>query len=313
MPVGRKLKDRSVLAGEAIKPFRDAVRSEVTLGAYERRLVQFFDHYNLTVDTFVTKAKADSEWAQKLILDYMLLHKARVAKGELSASTLPNLKKPIRLLLTMNDVTAINWEKITRLMPKQRKYALDRAPSIEEIRLLSSNSDLRFKAIIMTMLSSGIRVGAWNELDWGHIKPILRKEKIVAAKLTVYAGDPEEYISFMTPEAYSLLQQYIQLRESHGEKIDGSSPVIRDRFQPLPRGSYTGDINKPVRLATTGVSRLIENTFWKMGLRKEKRKRHEFSIHSFRKFFKTRAEQVMRPINVETLMGHSTGLSDSYY
>ena len=84
MPIGRKLKDRSVLEGEAIKPFRAAIRSEVTLGAYERRLVQFFDHYHLTVDTFVTKAKADSKWAQELILDYMLFHKERVTKGELS-------------------------------------------------------------------------------------------------------------------------------------------------------------------------------------------------------------------------------------
>lgn len=46
----------------------------------------------------------------------------------------------------------------------------------------------------------------------------------------------------------------------------------------------------------------------------EGQRRHEFQTdHGFRKFFKTRAEQVMRPINVETLMGHSTGNSDSYY
>lgn len=31
------------------------------------------------------------------------------------------------------------------------------------------------------------------------------------------------------------------------------------------------------------------------------------------KFFKSRAEQVMKPINVEILMSHSTGVSDSYY
>jgi hypothetical protein len=35
--------------------------------------------------------------------------------------------------------------------------------------------------------------------------------------------------------------------------------------------------------------------------------------HGFRKFFKTHAEQVMKPINVEVLMSHSTGVSDSYY
>ena len=32
-----------------------------------------------------------------------------------------------------------------------------------------------------------------------------------------------------------------------------------------------------------------------------------------RKFFKSRAEQVMRPANVELLMGHEIGISTSYY
>ena len=43
-------------------------------------------------------------------------------------------------------------------------------------------------------------------------------------------------------------------------------------------------------------------------------RRHEWkTVHGFRKFFKTRAEQVMKPANVEILMGHSIGISDSYY
>lgn len=40
---------------------------------------------------------------------------------------------------------------------------------------------------------------------------------------------------------------------------------------------------------------------WRTGLHHEKKKRHEFAIdHDFRKYFKTRAEQVMKPINVCT-------------
>jgi hypothetical protein len=51
-----------------------------------------------------------------------------------------------------------------------------------------------------------------------------------------------------------------------------------------------------------------------IGMRKERKRRHNFSVHGFRKFFKTKAEiGGMKPINVETLMGHSTGISDSYY
>lgn len=54
-----------------------------------------------------------------------------------------------------------------------------------------------------------------------------------------------------------------------------------------------------------------------LGLRRKLppgKRRHEFQAdHGFRKFFKTRAEQIMKPINVEMLMSHSTGVSDSYY
>ena len=35
--------------------------------------------------------------------------------------------------------------------------------------------------------------------------------------------------------------------------------------------------------------------------------------HGFRKFYKSRAEQVMKPINVEITMGHNIGVSASYY
>jgi hypothetical protein len=43
-------------------------------------------------------------------------------------------------------------------------------------------------------------------------------------------------------------------------------------------------------------------------------KRHEWkAAHGFRKFYKSRAEQVMKPINVEITMGHDIGVSASYY
>ena len=46
---------------------------------------------------------------------------------------------------------------------------------------------------------------------------------------------------------------------------------------------------------------------------KEGQKRHEWKAHGFRKFYKTHAEQVMKPINVEITMGHNVGVSASYY
>ena len=52
------------------------------------------------------------------------------------------------------------------------------------------------------MASSGIRVGAWDNLRWGNIRPIERDNEVIAAKMIVYAGEDEEYFTFISPEAW---------------------------------------------------------------------------------------------------------------
>ena len=43
-------------------------------------------------------------------------------------------------------------------------------------------------------------------------------------------------------------------------------------------------------------------------------KRHEFKgLHGFRKYYKTVCERVMKPANIELLIGHTIGISSSYY
>ena len=77
-------------------------------------------------------------------------------------------------------------------------------------------------------------------------------------------------------------------------------------------------VNIPEKLNSIGIKRLIERALWTQGLRTKLtngKKRHEFQTdHGFRKWFKTQTEiSGMKPINIEILMGHSVGLSDSYY
>ena len=53
---------------------------------------------------------------------------------------------------------------------------------LEEIQKIIEYPDRRIKAIVYTMASSGIRLGAWDYLRWGHIKPIENKEKKTVAQ-----------------------------------------------------------------------------------------------------------------------------------
>ena len=96
----------------------------------------------------------------------------------------------------------------------------------------SRTPDRRIKVIVLVMLSSGIRVGAWDYLNWKHVKACHNNNnRIISARLMVYTGEPEQYKTFMTPEAYRILKQWMEFRASFGEKITDDSPLMRDLWQ----------------------------------------------------------------------------------
>jgi integrase len=178
-----------------------------------------------------------------------------------------NYVKTIKLFCEMNDIL-ISWKKITRGLPKGRRYADDRAPTIEEIQKIIEYPDRRIKAIVCTMASSGIRLGAWDYLEWGHILPIEKNSQIVAAKVIVYAGDEEEYFSFITSEAYNELKKWMDYRKESGEDINNQSWVMRNIWD-TKRGHLKGLITIPKKLKSSGVKRLIEDAIWAQGIRKK--------------------------------------------
>jgi hypothetical protein len=304
-----------------------SIRSEVTRKYYERRIRRFFDFIEFSPDKgieerfnmFAAYARKDINWALNKIIAFLQFQKERTEKGDITAATLSNFVKPLKLYCEISDVK-IPWKKIVRGLPRGREAANDRAPTSEEIRKLVEYPDRRIKPIVYTMASSGIRLGAFDFLQWKHIIPIIDDDKkLFAAKIIVYAGDIEEYYSFVTEEAYKSLKDWMDFRASYGEKITGDSWVFRDLWQTtnIKYGANFGLATHPKKLKSGGIKRIIERALWEQGLRKPLEngdKRHEWkAAHGFRKFFKTRAEQVMKPINVEIMMGHNIGLSGSYY
>lgn len=310
---------------DAYSLFLYAVRSSVTRDYYLRRLRTFFDHINLLpngtmeerCNLYASNGARDPNWAFHSIVRFLQFERKRVESEQITGATLRNYVKAIKLFCEMADVS-VAWKKITRGLPKSRRFADDRAPTLEEIQRICDYPDRRIKAIVCTMSSSGIRLGAWDYLHWGHIQPIKREEKIVAAKIVIYAGDDEEYLSFITPEAYFQLEKWIEYRKDSGEKVDKNSWVMRQLWNTKEGHYHHGRIKESTKLKSSGVKRLLEDALWTQGLRNKsnlKRNRYEFQTnHGLRKWFKTRCEQSgMRSINVETLMGHSIGISDSYY
>jgi hypothetical protein len=78
------------------------------------------------------------------------------------------------------------------------------------------------------MVSSDIRVDAWDYLHWGNIQPIEQEGKIVAARIIVYACEDDSYITCITPSAYREVAEWMKYREESGEIISDNSWVMRD-------------------------------------------------------------------------------------
>lgn len=302
--------------------FLYAMKSPVTRDKYQRRLSSFFQFAGVEGVSLKEKAlsfidkSAMLSWALSMILAFLERQKARVNNGEITGATVRNYVKAIKLFCEMADIP-IPWKKLTRGLPRAKSFADDRIPSIEEIRRLIEYPDRRIKGIVSTMTSSGIRLGAWDYLKWGNIRPIERDGKVVAAQIIVYAGEAEQYFSYISEEAWQELSKWIEYRKFSGEKITEDSWLMRDLWDTrVAQGR--GLVSRPKKLTSLGVKRLIERAIWAQGLRKKLepgKKRHPFQANHFmRKWMKTRCEIAgMKPINVETLLSHSIGVSNSYW
>jgi len=244
--------------------------------------------------------RENNQLLQSHLIKYCIFQKERIKKNEISEGTLRNYLKPIKLFFEMNDIV-LPWKKIVKGLPSPKQAADDRCPTKEEISKLLDFEDRRIRVIVLVMLSSGIRVGAWNWLKWKHVTSIYDPNNgyLVAAKLQVYVRENEEYFTFITPEAYIALKDYIDFRQLHGEKITGESWLIRDTWQKIDKrhGHRIGLAKFPKKMDSEGIRRMIYDA-WKIQGVIEKldseNRSHEFkSSHGFRKFFETHTMQVM--------------------
>lgn len=120
--------------------FLYALRAPETKRQYPRRLKVFLDHLGLRGDLqdqakqFLIKAKSNPQWAQSSFMHFISFQKQRVEHREISPGTIANYYKATKLFVEMNtDVPIINWKRVSRGLPRGRKAANDRSPTLEEL------------------------------------------------------------------------------------------------------------------------------------------------------------------------------------
>ena len=199
----------------------------------------------------------------------------------------------------------------------------DKPYSREQISKLLSFADLRTKAIILLMCSSGMRLGGLTSLRYGDLTPI---PAYGIYQIRVYANSKSNrHFTFCTPECRNAVDNYIEFRKSCGEVITAKSPLIRRWFDKRDVFTAARDI-KPV--TESSIKRAVTNVLYASGLRiaivtaetesesqRLNYRRATALTHGYRKFFDTTCTNAgMNGVYIEWCMGHKLkGVKDSYF
>jgi hypothetical protein len=144
-------------------------------------------------------------------------------KGMRHAAIL-NYVKPVISLCKINDIV-FNSTKVMKFMPPNVRAKKTNAYEHEHIAKLLQVADERMSVVILLCSSAGLRIGSVPLLNIGSLKEVGDIYQI-----TVYENEPEEYVTYCSSECKKSILRYISVRESFGETIHPSSPLIREQW-----------------------------------------------------------------------------------
>lgn len=272
--------------------FKNWVNSQETIKRYLYQLNKFVQFYH--IKDYDSLVGMDSEKLQIMVEDYVMDIKKRV-----NPNSVPSYYYPIQTFLEANNIE-LRWKKIKKLFPARIKVSGTQAYETEDIQLmLEVTPQLRNKAIIHFLASTGCRIGALTELKLKNFTEL----ELGCYAVTIYEGSIEEYVSFLTPEASKAFNDYLNKRRADGEFLQPTSPAFRAKY------IIGGQPSKPISVKAS--QNVVYRACLKSGLRDPDQKsngRFEKMLdHAFRKRLITilKLTDGITPAVAERIAGHS--------
>ena len=208
----------------AYRNFIHSVPSPKTRREYLKSLRYYMSWLKVKNDDYDSLLlKQDPKLIAADIINFIIYLKDR---RKLALATIAARVAALHHFYDMNDIE-LKWKKINSFKGEYYNVVEDRPYARGEIKRLVDRAELRNRAIILLMASSGMRVGAIPELKIKDLMPI---EKYNLYQIIVYKKSKSKYITFCTPEARKQIDEYIKWRMSVGEKIGPESPLFRKTF-----------------------------------------------------------------------------------
>jgi integrase len=300
-----KLKARNHTQDSQLKaeiyPVTEGLQSHQTADKYRINFNHFLDY--IKIHDLQVLLDLGSDAIQALVIRYV---RDMRDNKKYSRSTINTHCAAILRFMDMND-SILNKSRIKLHYPPDESTHDDRAYTHDEItKVLSSGcGDLRNKAIVLLMVSTGMRIGAIPRIEIGDLTKIPQWGNLY--RVQVYARTRDKYYTFCTPECAKAIDDYLAYRRRYKEELKDRSPLFRKHFNKADPFI----INQPKFLSTRSLMNIIDEVLKRSGVKTLQVMRS----HGFRKFAIT--QMIKAKVDYSTreyLVGHkiSRGLDQNY-
>jgi len=197
-------------------------------------------------------------------------------------------------LLRFFDIEILEEKFREKVVLARPEKIMDEAPTKEQLRMILARCNPRLKALILTMASSGMRLGEALSLKVKHVdfdsKPV---RIVIPARRTKNARSRECYITDEAADA---------IRKCLGDKIRDPEAYLF---------GFGEDIHMAEKKAIQMFRRVMKH-FPELDEKVDGHRVHKIHLYSFRKFFYSTVVGIIGETAAHALMGHGSYM-DTYY
>ena len=283
--------------------------SKLSIGtriSYKAHLRQFCDWIGKSPDVLIEERseelKSEDPRVQNTkedeLLDYLVFLKE---ERELKPKTL-------RMALTAaksffaNNYVPLNIP--SNLTPSSRITTNRRAITKAELKKVIELTNIKWKALLLTLRDTGLRISDAIKLQMKHINDLEGEPPIHIREITT-EKDGSQPITFLGSESIAALKDWIEFRKRGTRHVYGGDKGLPP--ESITSESYLFITQNGAPLKVGNASRMIINQMERAGLT-------GLSAHSLRKYFQTQLESAGVPRNwILRMMGKSLPGSDGSY
>lgn len=272
---------------QQVNIFLDSLRSEHTKVQYQIQ----WDRY--------VKSKPIASQDPKIITN-IIAYLMQMKQEGLSYSYRNTAFFAIEHYYTMEDDLVLNWKKISKYLGEKTFDNEIRGYTRKEIAKLLRIADVKYKAVILTLASTGMRREALTKITQNDIE-YLEEHKLY--KIKIYRKTADEQICYTTPEAAEAIKLYLEIKKE-------SAPAEVLFYFKTPKNLTMTLRQNAIR---AGVSHeqyaITENKGEKTGQFRDSIP----AVHGLRKFCITQmAKSGIDEERRKILLGHSIGVQKKY-